>query len=126
ASPSKYRGALMAQLGWPFSQSAPDVNEDDYKHDGLSSKALALQLAELKAQSVSIRNPNALVIGSDQVCSLGDIILDKPGTEEKAIEQLQLMSGKSHKLLTAVSIISPEGKQTFLNETRSEEHTSEL
>lgn len=117
ASTSKYRGALMGQLGWTFTQSAPEVNEDDYKQDGLSPGDLAIKLAELKAQNVFNRNPHALVIGSDQVCSLGDLIFDKPGSEEKAIQQLSLMSGKAHKLLTAVSIIFPQGKTTFLNET---------
>lgn len=117
ASTSKYRGALMAQLGWAFTQSAPDVNEDDYKQDGLSPRDLAVKLAELKARSVFKRNPHALVIGSDQVCSLEKRILDKPGTKQNAIEQLSLMSGKSHKLITAVTVISPAGEETFVNET---------
>lgn len=117
ASTSKYRGALMAQLGWAFTQSAPDVNEDDYKQDGLSPRDLAVKLAELKARSVFKRNPHGLVIGSDQVCSLEKRILDKPGTKQNAIEQLSLMSGKSHKLITAVTVISPAGEETFVNET---------
>lgn len=117
ASTSKYRGALMAQLGYPFTQSAPGVNEDDYKNEGLAPKELAAKLANLKAQSVFQKHPNSCVIGSDQVCTLGNLILDKPGSAENAIMQLQKMQGKSHKLITAVSILAPTNTFHFINET---------
>lgn len=117
ASTSKYRGALMAQLDYPFTQSSPGVNEDEHKGLGLGPKELAAKLAKLKAQSVFEKHSDSCVIGSDQVCSLGELILDKPGTAENAILQLQKMQGKAHKLLTAVSIISPKESFHFVNET---------
>lgn len=117
ASTSKYRGALLAQLGYPFEAVAPGVDEDKVKGNGVSPSELAVTLARYKAEAVFARYPEACVIGSDQVCRLGNKILSKPGTKEKATEQLSYMQGKSHELLTAVSVISPKGEHAFLNRT---------
>lgn len=117
ASTSKYRGELLSQLGWEFSQVAPGVDEDKVKATGLKPEELAQKLALFKAQAVAVKHPQAVVIGSDQVCTLEGRIFGKPHTEEKAIEQISLLQGKSHELLTAVSIIHPGGEISFLNRT---------
>lgn len=118
ASTSKYRGELLRQLGYPFEVVSPGVDEDKVKGNGLTPSELAATLARFKAEAVFARYPHACVIGSDQVCSLGDKILSKPGTKEKATEQLSLMQGKTHELITAVSVISPKGIDSFINRTR--------
>lgn len=117
ASTSKYRGALFAQLGWPFETRAPGVDEDQFKTNNLSPKDLALVLSKAKAEAVFHQENNSCVIGSDQVCSLEDMILGKPHTKEKAQEQLSLMQGKKHELLTAVTICSPRKTVSFVNKT---------
>lgn len=117
ASTSKYRSELLAQLGWPFESQSSGVDEDQLKDKGLAPSELALQLSRLKAQAVAVKRPDHCVIGSDQVCSLGLRIFSKPGTIEKAVQQLLEMQGKSHELLTAVTIITPEGVTSFLNRT---------
>lgn len=117
ASTSKYRGELLAQLGWEFQAVAPGVDENKIKQKGFSPSELALELSKLKAQAVSCRFPHACVIGSDQVCNLDGLILDKPGTVEAATEQLSRMQGKTHELLTAVTILHPDGMETIFNKT---------
>lgn len=117
ASTSKYRGALLAQLGRPFEAIAPGVDEDQLKAQGLSPTLLATELAKLKAEAVFKKRPDACVIGSDQVCMLNGELLGKPGTKIKAIEQLQKMQGQHHELITAVTILSPLGEIHFHNRT---------
>ncbi len=117
ASTSKYRGALLAQLGWPFEAINPGVDEDQLKSKDHSPTQLAMELAKLKASTVAKSRPEACVIGSDQVCMLNGELLGKPGTKEKAIEQLVKMQGAHHELITAVTIISPKGETSFHNRT---------
>lgn len=117
ASTSKYRCDLLTQLGLPFKAQAPGVNEDKIKEKNLPPEKLALELSRLKAQAVFVKHADSCVIGSDQVCSLDGIILGKPHTSEQALEQLLFMQGKSHELLTAVTVISPGKEHTFLNKT---------
>ncbi|MCM2349861.1 MAG: Maf family protein [Bacteriovoracaceae bacterium] len=117
ASTSKYRGELLGQLGWPFRAVAPGVDEDKIKDQGHTPGELALLLSRFKAEAVFAKNPDACVIGSDQVCSMGEMIFGKPHTAEGAREQLSLMQGKKHQLLTAVTVISPLGIKSFLNTT---------
>ncbi len=117
ASTSKYRGTLLAQLGWPFEAVAPGVDEDQLKAKDLSPTQLAMELAKLKALAVFKMRPDACVIGSDQVCMLNGELLSKPGTKEKAVQQLQKMQGAHHELITAVTILYPHGEIHFHNRT---------
>jgi|LauGreDrversion4_2_1035121.scaffolds.fasta_scaffold333831_2 septum formation protein len=117
ASTSKYRQELLAQLGLSFTSLAPDFNEDSLKNKGLHPRNLSSDLARHKAMAVFNLHPDCCVIGSDQVCVLGERIFSKPKTKENAIEQLQLLQGKSHQLITSVSIVFPDGEHTFINET---------
>jgi septum formation protein len=117
ASTSKYRAALLAQLSWPFTSVGPGVDEELIKAHGLKPMELALELSRLKAKAVFDQFPNACVIGSDQVCCIDEKIFDKPQTVNNAINQLSLMQGKAHQLLTAVTIITPEKVTSFINTT---------
>ena len=117
ASTSKYRGELLSQLGWEFDAIAPGVDEEKIKQQGMGPRELALELSKLKAQAVSCKYPHACVIGSDQVCTLDGKIFDKPGSVETAMEQLSIMQGRHHTLITAVTILHPDGMETILNET---------
>jgi septum formation protein len=116
-STSKYRGALLEQLGWPFEAIAPGVDEDKIKTEQMPPGEVAKLLSLYKAQAVFLKRPDACVIGSDQVCSMNGKIFGKPGSIEKATEQIAQMQGKTHQLLTAVTVMSPLGTETFLNTT---------
>lgn len=117
ASTSKYRGALLAQLGWAFESMNPGVDEDKIKSEGKTPSEIALTLSRFKAEAVFARRPDACVIGSDQVCTMDGMIFSKPGTVQNAVEQISRMQGKKHELLTAVTVIHPEGIESFLNRT---------
>lgn len=107
ASTSKYRRELLQRLNLSFDCHAPDVDESAYKNLGLSPKELASRLAYEKAMSVAKKFPDSVVIGSDQVAALDELIFDKPGSVENACAQLKEMQGKTHCLYTAVSLIVP-------------------
>lgn len=117
ASTSKYRSALLAQLGWSFEAISPGVDEDQVKQDQSNPSELAQILAKMKAEAVFVKRPESCVIGSDQVCVLGNEILGKPLTKQRAIDQLVKMQGRSHELITAVCLISPEKQIQFINKT---------
>lgn len=118
ASTSPYRRALLERLGLPFRARDPAIDEDLYKQHGQSPRALADLLAQRKAESVRSTEPSAIVLGSDQVAALDELILGKPGSEESAIEQLTRLSGRTHELVTAVAIWTGAGFRTFTDVTR--------
>ena len=117
ASTSSYRKVLLERLRIPFLAAASGVDEDDYLQAGLNPSELARTLAHAKASAVLNRFPNATAIGSDQLIDLDGSVLGKPVTAEKAVSQLQLMAGRSHRLLTAVSVISRNREHLFVNES---------
>lgn len=102
ASTSRYRRALLEQLRLPFEVAAPDYEE---RHDlPLTPEELVVELARGKARSLSSAWPDALILGSDQAAELDGEILGKPGTPERAVEQLMRLAGRTHRLLTAVAL----------------------
>lgn len=77
---------LLEKLGIPFECAAPEV--DETPQPGESPRHLVTRLAKEKAQSLAVRYPAHLIIGSDQVCVLDGEITGKPYTEEIACQQL--------------------------------------
>jgi septum formation protein len=104
ASTSRYRRQLVERLGVTFECLAPLVDEESLKDPRLSPLELAKYLARAKAQSIAELHPSAIVIGSDQLAVIDDRVLGKPGSRVKAIEQLTHMSGREHRLITAMSV----------------------
>lgn len=102
ASTSPYRRELLARLRMPFDIVSPDI--DETPRAGERPDALALRLAREKAESVAVRFPDAIVIGSDQVAVLGEEILGKPITHDNAVAQLRVMRGKRVGFLTALTL----------------------
>jgi septum formation protein len=108
ASTSAYRRALLERLSLPFEAAAPAVDETPLA--GESPDQLSARLALAKARAVAAKHPGAVVIGSDQVATTPDgRILGKPGTVERAVEQLQAASGRAVVFLTAVAVVHPDG-----------------
>ena len=93
---------LLQRLGVPFSCLSPDI--DEARLDTESPLALVTRLAQEKARAVSQRNRRSLVIGSDQVAVFDGGIIGKPGTAERAAQQLSVFSGNTVEFLTAVSV----------------------
>jgi len=103
ASTSKYRRELLARLGLAF--DCADPMTDEAARPGEPPAETALRLAGAKARAVEARFPDALIIGSDQVASCDGARLGKPGTHEKAVRQLTLMSGKTSRFDTGVALL---------------------
>ena len=104
ASTSPYRRDLLARLRIPFETVAPDV--DECPIPGETPPALALRLATAKACAAQAACPDALIIGCDQVAVVGTILLNKPGSHAKAVEQLALMSGQPVLFYTALCLLN--------------------
>jgi septum formation protein len=102
-STSRYRRELLSRLGVPFEVAAPEV--DETPQPGEAPAALARRLALAKAHAVAARFPDAVVIGSDQVADLDGEPLGKPGTHERATEQLRRMRGKAVVFQTALAVV---------------------
>lgn len=109
ASTSRYRRALLERLGLPFTAVPPSCDEEALKDPALPPQALAERLAAMKATTTAAAHPGCVVIGSDQVCALGDELLHKPGTAARAVDQLLRLSGREHRLITAVAVVHPGG-----------------
>lgn len=93
ASSSRYKISLFERLGIKFTAVSADIDESP-----LASELpieLVKRLSEQKALAIATLNIDSWVIGADQVGSVGNKILEKPGNYEKAYQQLQFQSGKS-------------------------------
>lgn len=102
-STSRYRRELLQRLRLPFTITAPAVDETPLP--GERPDELALRLALAKAQAVSALHPSAVVIGSDQVADLDGQPIGKPGTHERATEQLRALRGRTAIFQTAVAVV---------------------
>jgi len=104
ASTSPYRRQLLHQLGLPFICASPCFEEvlDPTVAPALLVKHLALG----KARSLCEDYPDALIIGADQVFTdARGRTLGKPGTAERAVQQLLQMSGRSHTFTTGLALV---------------------
>lgn len=116
ASTSPYRKELLEKLGLSFQTKKPICDEDAFKLKIKDPVLLATTLAKEKAQSLA--GKNLCVIGGDQVAALeNNEILGKPGTAEKAFEQLSKMQGKTHRLITALCVIMGEKSYPLIDIT---------
>ncbi|MFT6408223.1 MAG: septum formation protein [Arenicella sp.] len=88
----------------PFDTANPDIDESPLANE--TPVELVERLAIAKAQEIAKNNPNALIIGSDQVALHGSEIVGKPHTHERAIEQLRAASGKKIELFTGLALVN--------------------
>ena len=116
-STSAYRRGLLDRLRLPFTCERPEV--DETPGDREAPDALAIRLAQAKAEEVAARIPGAWVIGSDQVAALDGRPLGKPGGRDAAIAQLTAMSGRSVIFHTALAL-ARAGQPTLQAQDRTE------
>jgi MAF protein len=110
ASTSPFRRALLARLGLPFRTVAPAVDETRLPDE--APEALVLRLAEAKARAVAGEYPDALIIGSDQVACIDGDVLGKPGSRERAIDQLVQASGRTVTFYTGLCLLDADSGRT--------------
>jgi septum formation protein len=106
ASESQARRALLQAAGIRFESRPARIDEDAVKQaakaEGASPEDTALLLAELKAERIAAREPDAVVIGADQLLECEGSWFDKPASIAAAREQLAALRGRTHTLVTAV------------------------
>jgi septum formation protein len=104
ASSSKIRAKLLSDAGVEFRAIPANLDEEQLKNEIQDKQELALALARAKAQQLAVQNPDAYIIGCDQLCIIGNQLLSKPTNIENAKQQLSLLAGKAHQLLSAVCL----------------------
>ncbi|MCI2400069.1 Maf family nucleotide pyrophosphatase [Aliiroseovarius subalbicans] len=105
ASASEIRADLLRNAGISIDVIPARIDEEmiraSLEADGAGPRDIADALAEFKARKISEKHPDALVLGCDQVAEVNGEILAKPGGPEQAVTQLRLLSGQTHRLLSA-------------------------
>lgn len=113
ASGSEIRRQLLENAGLTIRVVKAMVDEETITQsllaEGAKARDIADALAEFKAEKIARKEPDALVIGADQVLDLQGTLLTKPESPDHAVAQLMQLSGKTHQLLSA-AVIYGEGK----------------
>lgn len=122
ASSSRYRRAMLERLALPFTTLSPEVDETPLP--GELPAALALRLSIAKAQAGAQQHPGSIVIGSDQVATLGVEPIGKPGDFERALAQLQRLSGQVVTFHSALAVT--DGVTVLHDDIITECHFREL
>jgi len=108
ASKSKVRKEILDKNNITSSVSPSNVDEDEVKQSLLKLKAspeiISKNLAELKANKVSQKKTNTLVLGADSVLDLQGELISKPENRKEAFEILKKLNGKKHDLISSVCI----------------------
>jgi septum formation protein len=107
ASTSPRRSELLTLLGPPFEVMAPPFVEQVIPH--LPADRQASEFAEGKARSCMSQYPDALILGSDTLISLGSEVLGKPRNLAEAEAMLTRMAGRTHSIFTAVALVRHAG-----------------
>ncbi|MCH8556981.1 MAG: Maf family protein [Balneolia bacterium] len=116
ASASPRRKQLLGML-YPNLSIIPS-SVDEPLPNGEAPADYAMHLAKMKAANVAERNQNSLVIGSDTIVLLDDIILGKPLSKEEAFDILRKLSGRRHTVISAVCLIHRgSDSKTFFEST---------
>lgn len=120
ASRSPRRKELLSSLGIDFRIVEPDDCEN--YPASLEREEIALYLAGMKAEWVIKKEKgkllNSIIIASDTIVCLDNIVLNKPASREEAIQMLKKLSGKGHEVITAVCLAGNSRQHSFYSKTK--------
>ena len=123
ASKSEVRRKILLENGINCDVEPSKVDEDVIKEsllkEGATPEIICKNLAELKANKISNKIPDELVLGADSVIDLNGEIISKPKSREEALNILKKMSGKSHFLISSVCI-SKKGSMIWNHSDKAE------
>ena len=102
ASASPRRRELLGQLGVPFEIVVADVTE--HEEASTDPRVMVAHNAALKAEWVSARHPNALVLGADTTVFIEGVALNKPCDGAEARAMLRRLSGRTHTVFTGLAL----------------------
>lgn len=116
-SRSPRRAELMKGLGISFTQCT-DMDNDESRPTDLSKNAVPTYISEKKSNAYPIElQKNDILITADTVVWIDDEVLNKPKDRDDAIRMLNMLSGRMHEVITAVTLRSKEKMQTFIAST---------
>ena len=108
ASKSKVRKEILDNNNIKVNVEVSNVDEEPIKEsllkNGASPEMISKNLAELKANKVSQKINNRLVLGADSVIDLSGELISKPGSRDEALSILKKLNGKKHSLISSVCI----------------------
>ena len=108
ASKSEVRKSILNKNNLNCTVEPSNVDEDIIKESLLKEKAspeiISKNLAELKANKISAKNPDNIVLGADSVIDLDGELISKPENREEALLILKKLNGKKHHLISSVCI----------------------
>ena len=108
ASKSGVRKEILKANKIDFDVEVSNVDEDEVKasmlNEGATPRLISKNLAELKANKVSNRNPDKIVLGADSVIDLEGELISKPTSREEALKILLRLNKKKHQLISSVCI----------------------
>ena len=106
ASSSPRRRELLTQAGFSFSVRPAHINEDPLPDE--DPIAYVTRLAREKAEAVfrELADPTAIVLGADTTVTIDKTILAKPADDRDAARMLRLLSGRSHRVITGVAVVT--------------------
>lgn len=108
ASGSPRRRELLAELGWKF--SIDSHHGEEVKIEGEPPEKMVMRLSREKASSVAARNQGRWIIGADTVVVIDGKDLGKPTDKEDAVRMVALLSGRTHTVITGVTLLAPDGR----------------
>jgi len=117
ASASPRRRELLTQAGFLFTVRPANIPEDPLP--GEDPAAYVARLARQKAQAVfdDAADPEVLVLGADTTVTLDDQILGKPADADDARRMLRMLSGRTHRVITGVALVSAGAAQVAAEAT---------
>lgn len=115
ASNSPRRQYLMREAGFEFAVR-PSHADESFPPE-LPVDQVAAHLAERKARSLAPEGTEDVILASDTVVIIDQTILNKPADRTEAIAMLQTLSGRTHRVITAVCLLSREKMDVFQDET---------
>jgi len=118
ASNSPRRIELLRNAGFDF-EAIPSGIDEGLPLSGEMPESYARRVARAKAQCVAARSPaGSLVLGADTIVTIGGLILGKPNGPDDATRMLQLLSGQTHEVITALCVVrAPDQTVALKHET---------
>ncbi|MEL6673612.1 MAG: Maf family nucleotide pyrophosphatase [Bacteroidota bacterium] len=115
ASQSPRRHELLTALGLEFEVLVRSV--DEYYPENIHPRAVAVMISENKAKAYDDLSNKYLILTADTIVALDDEVIGKPKDEAEAIRTLQRLSGKTHQVITGVTLFHAGRFKSFAEET---------
>lgn len=106
ASGSPRRAEILGSVGWAFEKHVADIDETELK--GENPADYVQRLAREKAEAVAVKHAGKIVLGADTTVVIDDLIIGKPKDLDDARRMLKLLAGRTHEVLTGVSLVKME------------------